>query len=151
MIKGITVSGIIGYAFHEPYIGYQPDSFRQGNHMKENKRTIGAVHEEMAADFLKKQGFSIIEMNYRTRRGEIDIVAREGRYLVFCEVKFRKTSAFGNPLLAVDRKKQRQISYTALSYLRKNRISEYTPIRFDVIAMMPDQISHFRNAFDFCP
>ena len=117
--------------------------------MKTNRKTIGAIHEDMAAAYLKKAGFTILERNYRNRCGEIDIVAQEGRYLVFCEVKFRKSSASGSPFSAVDLRKQHQICYTAMYYLKDHRIREDTPVRFDVVALTPERITLLRNAFDF--
>ncbi len=117
--------------------------------MKTNKRTIGKIHEEMAAEYLKKNGFKILDMNYRNRFGEIDIVAQEGKYLIFSEVKYRRSSSAGNPLYAVDRRKQKQISYTAMHYLRENKILDNIPIRFDVVSLMPNEIKLIRNAFDF--
>ena len=62
-----------------------------------NKRQIGAEHEKLSGDYLKSQGYEILEYNFFSRYGEIDIVARHGEYLVFAEVKFRKTLAAGHP------------------------------------------------------
>jgi putative endonuclease len=116
-----------------------------------NKRKIGSGYENLAAAFLKQQGYLIREMNFRCRQGEIDIVAQEGKYLVFAEVKYRKDMAEGGPLAAVDARKQRQISRTALFYLSKNRLPEDTPVRFDAVGITPDETKLVRNAFDFQP
>ena len=97
-----------------------------------------------------KQGYEILEMNYRIRQGEIDIIAREGGYIVFVEVKYRAKGE-ADALSAVDFRKQRKISRVALTYITRHRLSEYTPYRFDVIAVTDDGCSLIRNAFDYIP
>mgnify|MGYP002624777076 CR=1 FL=1 len=74
-----------------------------------NNRFTGTKYEEAAANKLREMGYTIIEKNFRCKIGEIDIVAKDGKYLCFIEVKYRKTERFGNPLLAVDANKQRTI------------------------------------------
>ena len=74
-----------------------------------NKRKTGQEQEVKAACFLKTQGSQILERNYRCKKGEIDLIAREGQYLVFVEVKYRSTNESGLPEEAVDLRKQRQI------------------------------------------
>lgn len=78
-----------------------------------NKRKTGQEQEAKAACFLKTQGYQILERNYRCKKGEIDLIAREGQYLVFVEVKYRSTNESGLPEEAVDLRKQRQISRVA--------------------------------------
>ena len=115
-----------------------------------NKRQVGTEKENLAAEYLKKKGYFIIEKNYRVRQGEIDLIAENRDYLVFVEVKLRKSAAFADALEAVTRAKIRQISKTALFYLNQKKISiENTPIRFDVIGINGDSITHVENAFDF--
>ncbi len=70
--------------------------------MKQNNRQTGAVYEQAAGRFLEAQGYRILESNYRCPRGEIDLIAVDGSYLVFCEVKFRKSLKTGHPFEAVD-------------------------------------------------
>ena len=82
-----------------------------------NKRKTGQEQEVKAACFLKTQGYQILERNYRCKKGEIDLIAREGQYLVFVEVKYRSTNESGLPEEAVDLRKQRQISRVAAWYL----------------------------------
>lgn len=101
----------------------------------------------MAADYLTECGYTILERNYREKSGEIDIIAKEGGYIVFAEVKYRKNDAYGNPLEAVDYRKQQKIRHTALSYLRKEKYPYNTPVRFDVIGIMDSQITLVKNAF----
>ena len=90
-----------------------------------------------AACFLKTQGYQILERNYRCKKGEIDLIAREGQYLVFVEVKYRSTNESGLPEEAVDLRKQRQISRVAAWYLTEKGLDIYTPCRFDVVAIDP--------------
>ena len=82
-----------------------------------NKRQIGSVYELKASDYLTKKGYQIIERNYRCRIGEIDIIAIERDCLCFIEVKYRKNEKTGDPLEAVDKRKQQKIIRTAQYYL----------------------------------
>jgi len=113
---------------------------------------IGNRGEELAAAFLERNGLKIVERNFRCKGGEVDIIARDGKTIVFIEVKSRRTLTYGVPQLAVTPFKQRQISKAALTWLSKNRLHD-TPARFDVIAILLEnsyshQIEHIRNAFD---
>lgn len=112
-----------------------------------NKRKIGNEYENLAVDFLERKGYKILERNYRVRSGEIDIVAMDGRYLVFTEVKYRAGSRNGTALEAVDYRKQQVIIRTAQVYLRQHRYSAEQPCRFDVIGITGDRIQHVENAF----
>ena len=117
--------------------------------MGQNRRNIGSQYEKLAGAYLEKQGFEILEYNVYSRAGEIDIVAKDGEYLVFVEVKYRKDTMYGNPLEAVSITKQRTISKCALSYLKKHKLMNM-PIRFDVIGICGDDITLIKNAFEFC-
>ena len=112
-----------------------------------NKRALGGEKEQLAASYLQKQGLSIIQMNYRCKIGEIDIVAKEKECLVFCEVKYRRNEEYGHPLAAVNSKKQHKITQTARYYMLTNNISEASEIRFDVVAILGYKITYVRNAF----
>ena len=113
-----------------------------------NKRSLGTAWEEQAAEFLKREGCEILERNFRGRRGEIDLIVRDGRYLVFVEVKYRKNADSGFPEEAVDYRKQRIISRVAQEYLLKKRLSGATPCRFDVGAICGERVRHIKNAFE---
>lgn len=115
-----------------------------------NKRKLGSSCEDTAAFFLEGQNYVILEKRFRCRQGEIDIIARDGRYLIFIEVKYRRSGRQGHPLEAVNHAKQRQISKVALCYMNKHGISLETAMRFDVIGVTNDEIIHIKNAFDFC-
>lgn len=115
----------------------------------EHSREVGKRYEEMAADYLKDQGYQILDRNYHVRQGEIDIIAKDEKYLVFIEVKYRKTTKQGNPAEAVNFRKQRMISGTALFYLNQKQYSSDTPVRFDVITILGNKLTHIRDAFPF--
>lgn len=115
-----------------------------------NKRAVGAAYERRAGAYLAEQGYQIIEYNFRCRRGEIDIIAKDGAYLVFVEVKYRRDAASGSPLEAVNRKKQQTISKTASYYCLTHGYGETTPCRFDVAAVCSNEICLIKNAFEYC-
>ena len=112
-----------------------------------NRRAIGTEYETLACEYLTRHGYQILCRNFRCRQGEIDIIARDGEYLVFCEVKYRNGSSGGHPLEAVDVKKQRTIARCAGIYLINHGLSE-VPCRFDVIGIMNDEICLVKNAFE---
>ena len=114
--------------------------------MKNNRR-LGADYEKAAADYLAGKGYDIFERNYRSRWGEIDIIAKDGDRIVFAEVKYRSNGDLSSALEAVDSSKQRQIRNMAKMYLAKNRLYD-VPCRFDVIALAGGRILHIENAFE---
>ena len=114
---------------------------------KQNKRETGIRKEELAAEFLTRRGVKILERNFRCRQGEIDLIGRDGCYLVFFEVKYRKTARNGMPAEAVGYVKQQRIRYTAQFYLYSRRYQEDMPCRFDVVSILGDQITWIRDAF----
>lgn len=119
-------------------------------HKSKNQRLVGAEYEQMAGEYLKKQGYQILQYNYRCRQGEIDIIARDGAYLVFCEVKYRTDRKKGMPSEAVHIRKQQVISRCALYYMTVNCIWG-CPCRFDVVGILGEtgEIRLYRNAFDY--
>lgn len=116
---------------------------------EKNRRRTGTKYEKIAGEFLEKQGYRILEYNFRCRYAEIDIVAKDGEYLVFCEVKFRKTEGLSAALEAVSVPKQMRLSGAAVYYLMKNGCTEI-PCRFDVIGIAGNKISLRKNAFEYC-
>jgi len=116
----------------------------------EQRLSLGRWGEQLAARFLKRRLYRIIETNYRNRAGEIDIIARRGKMLVFVEVKTRRTTRCGAALEAVDERKQRQIIRAAQWYLTQHDDATLQP-RFDVIAIQGDetrhQLKHVTDAF----
>jgi putative endonuclease len=102
-----------------------------------DKREIGTLGEDAANKYLTDNGYKILQRNFRTRFGEIDIVAREGRYLVFVEVKTRKSLGFGFPRESVDGYKQSRIKNVANLYIAKKRLFDIY-LRFDVVEVIVD-------------
>lgn len=113
-----------------------------------NKRKVGTTYEQIAAEYLKEQGYEILECNYRNRIGEIDIIGRDGEYLCFVEVKYRSDSVYGFGAEAVNLRKQKNIIRVAQFYMMKHELSEWTPCRFDVVAIDGAEISLIQNAFE---
>ena len=110
------------------------------NLYKKEKTTavsIGNMGEEAAVQALKKRGYKIIARNYRTKMGEIDIIAKDGEYTVFVEVRLRKSNAFGTPADTIDKRKQQKIIKAAQMYAVKNDIYD-TPMRFDAVLINAD-------------
>jgi putative endonuclease len=116
-----------------------------------DRKAIGRNGEQRALAFLKGDGFAILETNYQSKTGEIDIIARKRNLIVFVEVKTRLSARYGYPEEAVDRKKAQRMIKTAKQFLVSKRLYEKTDIRFDVLAVLKKdagfEIEHFKNAF----
>lgn len=110
-------------------------------------RKTGFTYEQKAAEYLRQKGCQILKQNFYTKFGEIDLIAKDGRYLVFIEVKYRASGRGGHPLEAVDHKKQERIRRAAQFFLLRFGYPENTPCRFDVIGILKDEICHIENAF----
>lgn len=112
-------------------------------------KPLGLRGEDLAADYLKKKGCTILQRNYRTPLGEADIIASDRGTLVFVEVKARANDAYGQPFEAVGRIKQAKLRRVALYYMKHNKLE--LPVRFDVISIMSkngrDEINHIKEAF----
>ncbi len=119
--------------------------------MQDKRQKFGKESESIAVRYLKKSGYKILEQNYRNKLGEIDIIARDKKTLVFVEVKATRTDSFGNPKWAVTPKKQRKISMVALYYLKATKQNK-VKARFDVVAISSSQdnprIELIKNAFE---
>ena len=114
---------------------------------KQFNKVEGTKGEIKACNYLKKKKYKILEVNYRNRLGQIDIIAQQKKTIVFIEVKSRSTLAFGRPSEAVDRRKQEKIKSVAMLYLIANKLTE-SQSRMDVIEMIGDnEINHIINAF----
>ena len=94
----------------------------------------GRLGEDLAADFLRQKGLRVLEKNVRTHFGEIDMICRDGRIIVFVEVKTRTSTVYGSPLEAVTRQKIKRLSRAALSYLAGKSWLD-RPARFDVLGL----------------
>ncbi len=95
---------------------------------------LGRRGEQDAVDYLKGKGYIIIDTNYRTRLGQIDIIARDNNTICFVEVKTQESGRFGSPDEKVVISKQRKISSVALVFLKQNKLLN-SPARFDVVSI----------------
>ncbi|PCH83799.1 MAG: YraN family protein [Piscirickettsiaceae bacterium] len=115
-----------------------------------NTKTLGQQSEDLALAFLKNKGLTLIQRNYRSRHGEIDLIMQHEEYLVFVEVRYRSSSQFGGALSSVDHKKQSKLIKCAQHYLLKKPSKR--ACRFDVVAISPSTSQHeiqwITNAFD---
>lgn len=119
--------------------------------MTQERISIGKKGEEIAAAFLLKEGYRVLERNFTCSMGEIDIVALHSGSLVFVEVKTRRSNRFGLPEEAVNRRKQHQMTKAAQAYISKKKLFN-APARFDVVAVTlsgeTSEVRIIRNAFD---
>lgn len=115
-----------------------------------NKKTRGNKGEKIAAEYLEKQGFVIVCRNYRCLLGEIDLVAREGNYLVFVEVRTRYSKRFGSPAESITFQKEKRLRNLA-SYYIKNEVGRELPCRFDLVGIENQggsvKIEHIKGLF----
>ena len=114
-----------------------------------NTRKTGQYYEDRAVERLKEQGYQILTRNYRCRYGEIDIIAKHEGYLVFVEVKYRKTIDSTAAFEAVNIRKQKKICGVARWYMMERQIGEDVKCRFDVVGIQGSDICVFKNAFDY--
>ena len=126
--------------------------------MNNTSRQTGRQGENAACDWLTKNGYTVISRNFTSPHGEIDIIAEDGKYIVFVEVKYRKNSIFlskyGRPVHAVTKEKRQRIVYTAKYYI--NKFKPMKKPRLDIIEIIGNdedngftslQIKHYKNAF----
>jgi putative endonuclease len=119
--------------------------------MSRSRVALGNYGEDVACRELESRGYEILARRYRQRGGEIDIIARDGRTIVFIEVKARDGSDFGDAVEAVTAWKRQRITRMAVDYLARMRLSE-SPCRFDVVAVHIENdrpvVAVYQNAFD---
>ena len=115
------------------------------------RQSLGKLGEELACGELERRGYAILARRYRTRFGEIDIIARDRETIVFVEVKTRDGDKFGASAEAVTAWKQRRVANMAVDYLARQRL-HHCPCRFDVVAVdvstEPPQVEVYTNAFE---
>jgi putative endonuclease len=119
---------------------------------EDRRQSLGKLGENLACAALAERGYAIIARRYRTKLGEIDIVARDGETTVFIEVKLRTGREFGGGAMAVNAAKQRKVALMAMDYLARHRLED-RPCRFDVIAIdivrgNAAQVEIYANAFE---
>lgn len=133
-----------------------PVPFIAGRSLKSSmatSRELGEWGEALAAKYMIQKGFSLLEHNYHSRYGEIDLILENGDFVVFAEVKLRKSSRYGTPAEAVTPRKQEKLRLTAMCYLQNHGVEKQP--RFDVIELYAPQgkqtpkifIHHIENAF----
>jgi putative endonuclease len=117
----------------------------------DHRQSLGKLGENLACTALKERGYAIIARRYRTKLGEIDIVARDGDTTVFVEVKSRVGDEFGGGAAAVTAAKQRKVALMAMDYIVRHRLED-RPCRFDVVTVdaraQPPRVDVYTNAFD---
>lgn len=117
--------------------------------MAKNNISLGKIGEDLAVQYLMDKGYEILERNWRAYRKEIDIIAIDGKDIVFVEVKTRQEDEFGTPEMAVNRHKRAHIYAAAGTYYYENKIG--LDVRFDVISILyhhgNPEINHIVNAF----
>ena len=109
-------------------------------------QSLGDAGEDRAARFLESRGMTIVARNYRTRLGEIDLIARDGEVLVFVEVRLRADSRFGGAAASIGPAKQRRLAAAASAYLA--RLGRAPACRFDVVTLEGGEPAWLRGAFD---
>lgn len=114
--------------------------------MNKDKKEIGFIYEEKAAEYLANHKVDILEKNYRCRRAEIDIIGMDRDTLVFFEVKYRSGAGMGDPLEAVNRRKRAKIRNAAIHYCAQHQVYDI-PMRFDCIGIIGKEINWIKNAF----
>ena len=116
-----------------------------------NTRTIGTQKEQVAAKYLEENGMHIVEQNFRCRQGEIDLIGTHEGYLVFVEVKYRKSKDYGTALEAVNTSKQRRICAVSDYYRYIHHYRQDMAVRYDVLAIQGEKICWIQNAFPYVP
>lgn len=116
------------------------------NLKNKSKKEIGDYGEKLAVKFLKKQGYKILSTNYKVKYGEIDIIAKDGLFTVFIEVKYRSKKLYGLPSEAVDKHKQNKVKYVASQYVLSHQ-DDNLLMRFDVVQITDGKIELFKSAF----
>ena len=115
-----------------------------------NSNIIGSQQEKKALNFLKSKGLKLIKQNFNTKYGEIDIIMRDHNQIIFIEVKYRKSSLYGEASEMVTYSKQKKIINTSTCFLKKYNLYDKIPIRFDVISINNNPtspIEWIQNAF----
>jgi len=110
-----------------------------------NNKVYGDYGESLACKYLKKQGYKIIETNYKNKIGEVDIICKDKDMLVFVEVKTRSTMRFGMPREAITPHKINKIRLVATSYMKAHDLP--LRCRFDCVEILDDEITHLKNVF----
>ena len=112
-----------------------------------NKKQSGDIAEQKACAHLEAKGFRLIERNYRSPFGEIDLIMQDKMELVFIEVRYRSYETFGRAIESINKTKQQKVVKSAVSYLQKRNWLDKVNYRFDVVGCSPTTIEWIKNAF----
>ena len=110
-------------------------------------QSVGRQGEDAAARWYENAGYEVLARNWRCKQGEIDLVLRRGRDIIFCEVKSRSSEAFGHPLEAVTREKRQRLRFLAGRWLEEEHRVRPSAIRFDVASVLNGQVEVLEGAF----
>ena len=114
------------------------------------KRSLsGAAAEQLALDFLRSKGLEFVAKNFRTRRGEIDLIMLDNAVLVFVEVRFRSSVSFGSAEESITAQKCQRLSSAAQAYMQREGLTEKVSARFDAVAISPDK-PHRKSTSEYC-
>ena len=121
--------------------------------MSDARQDLGKSGEDLAVRELASRGYAILARRYRTRFGEIDVIARDGPTVVFVEVRRRSAGGYGSAAESVTPAKQRRVARMAVAYLARERLIDRCPVRFDVVAIDDGptgapRVTVIRSAFD---
>jgi|TARA_B110000879_G_scaffold184166_1_gene243574 putative endonuclease len=108
--------------------------------MHSDKTLSGADAEQLAQNYLQQQGLQLLAKNFRTSRGEIDLIMRDNAHLVFVEVRFRQSSAYGSAEESITPQKCQRLTAAALAYMQSHKVTNKLSARFDAVAISPPQI-----------
>ncbi|MBB3698904.1 YraN family protein [Flammeovirga yaeyamensis] len=118
---------------------------------KTQKQELGTKGEDIAYDYLKNKGYTILRKNFRSGRNEIDIICKKNRFLVFVEVKTRTNLSFGMPEQHLSKQQERNIINAAVNYMEFNKLDFLPLVRYDVISVILNNgeysVRHFTDAF----
>lgn len=112
-----------------------------------NKKQLGNIAEEKACAFLQKKGFCLVERNYRSPVGEIDLIMQDKNEVVFIEVRSRAYATYGTAIESINKTKQQKVMKSAIYYLQKRKWLDKVNYRFDVVGCSPTNIEWIKNAF----
>lgn len=115
--------------------------------MKRFAWTRGAQFETLAQHFLECQGYRLLQRNFFSFWGEIDLIMHNKQGLIFVEVRYRKQANYGSPLDSIDSKKQRRIEHTAELFLKRHRQYRHLTYRFDAITIDEQSLQWYKDAF----
>ena len=107
---------------------------------------VGKKYESVVANYLKQKSYKILERNFSTKIGEIDLICKDANYIVFVEVKYKSSAKFGRPIEMITKDKVRKIRQTATLYLKMKKLLDAC-VRFDAVELLDDEIRHIENAF----